>query len=168
MLIAPATANTLSKMANGTSDNLLLSNLSCLPNVLYILLQQWILDMYRASIYKRQVLVSLESFGNICIPVASGELASGLSWRRKNGGTRRYHLDLLNPKLLSKLPLRGKKVLITAGPTYEAIDPVRFIGNHSSGKMGFELAKAAANLRSRSYFGYWSFYMKKLSIHLIK
>ena len=143
MLIAPATANTLSKMSNGTSDNLLLATyLSAKCKVYFAPAMD--LDMYKhpstsASIEK------LESFGNVFIPAAIGELASGLVGEGRMAEPEDI-IGFIESDILSQLPLRGKKVLITAGPTYESIDPVRFIGNHSSGKMGFELAKTAANL----------------------
>jgi len=143
MLVAPATANTMSKMANGTCDNLLLAiYLSAKCPVYFAPAMD--LDMYQHPSTKKS-LEKLQSFGTILIPAASGELASGLVGE----GRMAEPLDIVSfieKDIISKLPLKGKKVLITAGPTYEAIDPVRFIGNHSTGKMGFELAKSAANL----------------------
>lgn len=143
MLIAPATANTLSKMANGTSDNLLLATYLSAKCPVYFA-PAMDLDMYKHPSTKES-MDKLESFGNIFIPVGSGELASGLVGEGRMAEPEDI-ISFLEADIASKLPLRGKKVLITAGPTYEAIDPVRFIGNHSSGKMGFELAKVAANL----------------------
>jgi phosphopantothenoylcysteine decarboxylase/phosphopantothenate--cysteine ligase len=143
MLIAPATANTLSKMANGTSDNLLLATYLSAKCPVYFA-PAMDLDMYKHPSTKESI-DSLESFGNICIPVGSGELASGLVGEGRMAEPEDI-ISFIEAEIVSKLPLRGKKILITAGPTYEAIDPVRFIGNHSSGKMGFELAKAATNL----------------------
>lgn len=143
MLIAPATANTLSKMANGTCDNLLLAAyLSAKCPVFFAPAMD--LDMYKhpsslASFKK------LQSYGNIMIPATSGELASGLHGEGRMAEPEDI-LTFLKDYLSIGLPLKGKKVLITAGPTYEAIDPVRFIGNHSSGLMGFELANAAASI----------------------
>jgi phosphopantothenoylcysteine decarboxylase/phosphopantothenate--cysteine ligase len=87
----------------------------------------------------------LNAFGNIIIPATSGELASGLIGEGRMAEPADI-LGFIENDVLGKLPFRNKKIVITAGPTYEAIDPVRFIGNHSSGKMGFEIAKAAANL----------------------
>ncbi|TVZ09603.1 phosphopantothenoylcysteine decarboxylase/phosphopantothenate--cysteine ligase [Cellulophaga sp. RHA_52] len=142
MVIAPATANTLSKMSNGVCDNLLLATyLSAKCPVFFAPAMD--LDMYKhpstvASFSK------LASFGNIMIPAGSGELASGLHGEGRMAEPEDIVLHL-KQFLNTGLPLSGKKVVITAGPTYEAIDPVRFIGNHSSGKMGFELALAAAN-----------------------
>ncbi|MDN3725444.1 bifunctional phosphopantothenoylcysteine decarboxylase/phosphopantothenate--cysteine ligase CoaBC [Aequorivita sp. SDUM287046] len=142
-LIAPATANTLSKMAHGTSDNLLLAcYLSAKCTVYYAPAMD--LDMYQHPTTE-ETFAKLESFGNIQIPAAFGELASGLVGQGRMAEPEEI-ISFLENDLLKKLPLRGKKFLITAGPTYEAIDPVRFIGNHSSGKMGYAIAEAAANL----------------------
>lgn len=142
-LIAPATANTLSKMAHGACDNLLLAcYLSAKCPVYYAPAMD--LDMYQhpttAETFKK-----LDSFGNIQIPAAFGELASGLVGQGRMAEPEEI-VSFLENDLLQKLPLRGKKFLITAGPTYEAIDPVRFIGNHSSGKMGYAIAETAADL----------------------
>ncbi len=143
MLIAPATANTLSKMANGTSNNLLLATYLSAKCPVYFA-PAMDLDMYKHPSTKESIS-KLEEFGNICVPVASGELASGLIGEGRMAEPEDI-IAFMEADILSQLPLKGKKILITAGPTYEAIDPVRFIGNHSSGKMGFELAKTAANL----------------------
>jgi phosphopantothenoylcysteine decarboxylase/phosphopantothenate--cysteine ligase len=142
-IVAPATANTMSKMANGVCDNLLLATYLSAKCPVYFA-PAMDLDMYKHA----STLASfkkLESFHNIIIPAASGELASGLVGEGRMAEPEDI-VSFLEKDILNKLPLRNKKVLLTAGPTYEAIDPVRFIGNHSSGKMGFELAKAAANL----------------------
>lgn len=142
-VIAPATANTLSKMANGTSDNLLLATYLSAKCAVYFA-PAMDLDMYKHP-STIQSFEKLSSFGNIMIPATSGELASGLVGEGRMAEPEDI-VSFIENDILDKLPLRGKKVLITAGPTYEAIDPVRFVGNHSSGKMGFEIAKAAANL----------------------
>lgn len=142
-IIAPATANTLSKMANGTSDNLLLATYLSAKCPVYFA-PAMDLDMYKHK-STHENFEKLKSFGNIIIPATSGELASGLVGEGRMAEPEDI-VSFVENDILDKLPLRGKKVLITAGPTYEAIDPVRFIGNHSSGKMGFEIAKAAANL----------------------
>ena len=142
-LIAPTTANTLSKMSNGTCDNLLLATYLSAKCPVYFA-PAMDLDMYIHPSTKES-LDTLHSFGNILIPAASGELASGLVGEGRMAEPQDI-ISFIENDILSKLPLRGKKVLITAGPTYEAIDPVRFIGNYSSGKMGFALANAAANL----------------------
>lgn len=142
MLIAPATSNTLSKMANGICDNLLLATyLSAKCPVFYAPAMD--LDMFKHPATKTS-FEKLNSFGNIIIPATSGELASGLYGEGRMAEPEDI-VNFIKNYLSEGLPLSGKKVLITAGPTYEAIDPVRFIGNHSSGLMGFELAKAAAN-----------------------
>ncbi len=141
-LIAPASANTLAKMASGSCDNLLLAcYLSAKCKVL--LAPAMDLDMYKHPATLAN-LKSLTSFGNQIIYSKYGELASGLV-----GEGRMAEPEELVEKLINHfeidLPLREKTVLVTAGPTYEAIDAVRFIGNHSSGKMGAELAIALAN-----------------------
>lgn len=143
MLIAPATANTLSKMTNGVCDNLLLATYLSAKCPVYFA-PAMDLDMYKHQSTKNS-LESLQSFGNIMIPATSGELASGLVGEGRMAEPEDI-VNFIESDILSKLPLKGKKLLLTAGPTYEAIDPVRFIGNHSSGKMGFEIAKAAARL----------------------
>ncbi|MBU3027083.1 MULTISPECIES: bifunctional phosphopantothenoylcysteine decarboxylase/phosphopantothenate--cysteine ligase CoaBC [Zobellia] len=143
MLVAPATANTLSKMASGTCDNLLLASyLSAKCPVFFAPAMD--LDMYRHPSTKI-AFEKLRSFGNIMIPATSGELASGLHGEGRMAEPEDI-VGFIKAYLQKGLPLSEKKVLITAGPTYEAIDPVRFIGNHASGQMGYELAKVAANL----------------------
>jgi phosphopantothenoylcysteine decarboxylase/phosphopantothenate--cysteine ligase len=143
MIIAPATANTMSKMANGTCDNLLIATYLSAKCPVYFA-PAMDLDMY---IHPSTLasFSSLKQFGNTIIPAESGELASGLSGEGRMAEPENI-IAFLEADLESKLPLKGKKFLITAGPTYEAIDPVRFIGNHSSGKMGFDIASEAANL----------------------
>ncbi len=146
MLIAPATANTLSKMASGTCDNLLMAcYLSAKCPVFFAPAMD--LDMYKHPT-TRASLEKLQSFGNTIIPATSGELASGLEGEGRMAEPEEI-VRHLEESLLARLPWRGKHVLITAGPTFEPIDPVRFIGNHSSGKMGFELARAAADWGAR-------------------
>lgn len=148
VLIAPATANTLSKMANGTCDNLLMATYLSAKCPVYFA-PAMDLDMYKhpstTATFKK-----LLSFGNIMIPATSGELASGLIGEGRMAEPEDI-VYFLKDHLGKGLPLRGKKVLITAGPTYEAIDPVRFIGNHSSGLMGYELARNAAKLGAKVY-----------------
>lgn len=143
MLIAPATSNTLSKMATGNSDNLLIATYLSAKCPVYFA-PAMDLDMYKHPSVAASFNTLLQ-FGNIMIPAESGELASGLSGEGRMAEPENI-IAFLEADLEGKLPLKGKKVLITAGPTYEAIDPVRFIGNHSSGKMGFDLANEAANL----------------------
>ena len=143
MLIAPATANTLSKMTHGTVDNLLLAvYLSAKCPVYFAPAMD--LDMFKHQSTTDNIS-KLQEFGNLLIPAASGELASGLVGEGRMAEPEDI-VSFMENDILEKLPLKGKKVLLTAGPTYEAIDPVRFIGNHSSGKMGFELASRAADL----------------------
>ena len=148
MLIAPATANTLSKMANGTCDNLLLATYLSSKCPVYFA-PAMDLDMYKHP-SSLESLNKLQSFDNILIPATSGELASGLIGEGRMAEPEDI-VSFIEKDISSKLPLKGKKVLVTAGPTYEAIDPVRFIGNHSSGKMGFAIASAAANLGAEVY-----------------
>ncbi|MGV6844652.1 MAG: bifunctional phosphopantothenoylcysteine decarboxylase/phosphopantothenate--cysteine ligase CoaBC [Lutibacter sp.] len=143
MVIAPATANTLSKMAKGTCDNLLLACYLSAKCPIYFA-PAMDLDMYRHSTTSENIK-QLQSVGNIFIPPASGELASGLVGEGRMEEPENI-VKFIEEDLIKNLPFYKKTVLITAGPTYEAIDPVRFIGNHSSGKMGFELAKNAAKL----------------------
>jgi len=142
-VIAPATANTLSKMANGVCDNLLLAvYLSAKCPVYYAPAMD--LDMYKHPTTLSS-FSKLNEFGNIQIEATSGELASGLIGKGRMAEPEEI-VNFLENDILKNLPLKGKKILITAGPTFEAIDPVRFIGNHSSGKMGYAIAEAAASL----------------------
>ena len=148
MLIAPATANTLSKMALGNSDNFLVATYLSAKCPVYFA-PAMDLDMYKHDSTKNSI-DTLVSYGNHLIPATSGELASGLVGEGRMAEPEDI-VDFISNHIIKGLPLYNKKVLITAGPTYEAIDPVRFIGNHSSGKMGFELAKVAANLGAKVY-----------------
>ena len=141
MIVAPATANTLAKMANGVCDNLLIATYLSAKCPVYFA-PAMDLDMYKHGSTKRSLDI-LKKFGNTIIPAAFGELASGLVGEGRMAEPEEI-ISFLENDILDKLPLKGKRVLITAGPTYEAIDPVRFIGNYSSGKMGFEIAKVAA------------------------
>jgi len=143
LIIAPATANTLSKMATGNSDNFLLATyLSAKCPVFFAPAMD--LDMFKHPSTKKS-FKNLESYGNLMIPAATGELASGLQGEGRMAEPEEI-LNFLEDYFTKNLPLKNRRILITAGPTYEAIDPVRFIGNHSSGKMGFELAKRAVAL----------------------
>ena len=143
MLICPATANTLFKMANGNCDNLLIAvYLSCKSNVFFAPAMD--LDMYKHNSTKESVK-KLQSFGNILIPPAVGELASGLSGEGRLPEPEEV-VEFIHNHYSANLPLNGKKVLISAGPTVEQLDPVRFISNHSSGKMGYSLAETALSL----------------------
>jgi len=166
MIVAPATANTLSKMATGNCDNLLIATYLSAKCPVYFA-PAMDLDMYKhpstLSSFK-----ALKQFGNVMIPAENGELASGLSGEGRMAEPENI-IAFLEADLESKLPLKGKKILITAGPTYEAIDPVRFIGNHSSGKMGFDIANAAANLGAQVILvsGPTHFKAKNTSIEVI-
>ena len=143
MLICPATANTLFKMANGNCDNLLLGvYLSCKSQVFFAPAMD--LDMYKHQSTKESIN-KLISYGNILIPPAYGELASGLSGEGRLPEPLEI-VDFIENFYSNSLSLIGKKVLISAGPTIEELDPVRFISNHSSGKMGFALAETALSL----------------------
>jgi phosphopantothenoylcysteine decarboxylase/phosphopantothenate--cysteine ligase len=130
-------------MANGVCDNLLLAAYLSAKCPVYFA-PAMDLDMYKHESTLRSFKI-LKSYGNIMIPATKGELASGLVGEGRMAEPEDI-VAFIEDDILHKLPLRGKKVIITAGPTYEAIDPVRYIGNHSSGKMGFEIAKASANL----------------------
>ena len=141
-LVAPATANTMSKMATGNSDNFLLATYLSAKCPVYFA-PAMDLDMYKHQSTKN-TFDALVDFGNIMIPATSGELASGLHGEGRMTEPEDI-ITFIENDVIGKLPLRGKKVLLTAGPTHEAIDPVRFLGNRSTGKMGFEIAKALAN-----------------------
>lgn len=138
MLIAPLSCNTLSKMASGLCDNLLMAvylSATC-PVVVAPAMDE---DMWHHASTKAN-LKKIASYGNIIIPVESGELASGLIGEGRMAEPETI-VAWLSSFFLQRLELTGKKILVTAGPTYEPIDPVRFIGNHSSGKMGAALAE---------------------------
>jgi phosphopantothenoylcysteine decarboxylase/phosphopantothenate--cysteine ligase len=139
MLIAPTSANTLAKMANGVCDNLLLATYLSAKCPVYFA-PAMDLDMWKHP-STQQNIQQLSKIGNILIAPASGELASGLVGDGRLAEPEDI-VSFLENDIARTLPFWKKKVLITAGPTYEAIDPVRFVGNHSSGKMGFELAEA--------------------------
>lgn len=143
MVIAPLTANTLAKMSEGICDNLLLATYLSAKSTVYFA-PAMDLDMYQHETTSVNIN-TLEKRGNVFIPPSFGELASGLEGEGRMAEPEEI-LAFIENHLLESLPLRGKSVLITAGPTYEAIDPVRFIGNHSSGKMGYALAEEAAGL----------------------
>lgn len=141
MLIAPATASTIGKMANGIADNMLVTTyLSCKAPVFVAPAMD--LDMF-AHPSTQQNLERLRAFGNRIIEPTSGELASHLVGKGRMEEPDKI-IQVLEDFFSERQELRGKKIVITAGPTYEKIDPVRFIGNYSSGKMGFALAEACA------------------------
>ncbi|HEX8019007.1 bifunctional phosphopantothenoylcysteine decarboxylase/phosphopantothenate--cysteine ligase CoaBC, partial [Mucilaginibacter sp.] len=141
LIIAPATANTLAKMANGLCDNLLSAVYLSAKCPIYFApamdLDMWLHPATRQNVNR------LQSFGNTMIPPGNGELASGLYGEGRMAEPEEI-VAFLEAESKKKLLLAGHKILVTAGPTYEAIDPVRFIGNHSSGKMGFAIADELA------------------------
>lgn len=141
MLIAPCTASTLGKMAHGVADNMLITTYLSMKAPVFIA-PAMDLDMY-AHPTTQQNLDTLRSFGNHIIEPQSGFLASGLEGKGRMEEPEKI-VEVLDVFFSKSLPLTGKNILITAGPTYEKIDPVRFIGNYSSGKMGFALAEECA------------------------
>lgn len=142
MIVAPATASTIGKMANGIADNMLITTYLSAKCPVFVA-PAMDLDMF-AHPTTQQNLRTLKSFGNFVIEPATGELASGLS-----GKGRMEEPEIIVERLISffnnKLQLTGKKFLVTAGPTREKIDAVRFISNYSSGKMGYAIAEELAN-----------------------
>jgi phosphopantothenoylcysteine decarboxylase/phosphopantothenate--cysteine ligase len=141
VLIAPASANTLAKMANGICDNLLLATyLSAKCPVFFAPAMD--LDMYQHPTTKQNI-TKLADFGNHLIKPNNGELASGLSGEGRMAEPEEI-VEELTLYFSKNQPLQGKKVLVSAGPTYENLDPVRFIGNYSSGKMGYAIAEQFA------------------------
>lgn len=142
MLIAPATASTIGKMAHGIADNMLITTYLSMKAPVFIA-PAMDLDMY-AHPSTQQNLKTLQAYGNHIIEPQSGFLASGLEGKGRMEEPERI-VEFLDKALSpSANDLSGKRILITAGPTYEKIDPVRFIGNYSSGKMGFALAAECA------------------------
>lgn len=142
MVIAPATANSLSKMAYGEADNLLIATYLSAKCPVYVA-PAMDLDMYRHG-STAETLSKLESYGNKVIPSESGELASGLEGQGRMAEPEHIRA-FIEKEMTLGLPLSGKKVVITAGPTHEPIDPVRYIGNRSTGKMGIALATSCLN-----------------------
>ena len=167
MVIAPTTANTLAKMANGQCDNLLLSTYLSSKCPVYIA-PAMDLDMYKHGSTKGN-LDKLKSYGNKIIPAESGELASGLEGEGRMAEPENI-ISFIEKDITSQLPYLGKKFLITAGPTYEAIDPVRFIGNHATGLMGYELAEMACKMGAKVVLvsGPTSLKLKEKTINLVK
>lgn len=143
IIIAPISANTLAKLATGICDNLLTAVYLSAKCPVYVApamdLDMWKHESTQANIAK------INSYSNIVIAPGSGELASGLYGEGRMAEPEEI-ISFLDEAIKKSMPLHGKKVMVTAGPTYEAIDPVRFIGNHSSGKMGFALADELAKL----------------------
>ena len=146
MLIAPCTASTLGKMANGIANNMLITTYLSMKAPVFIA-PAMDLDMYQHPT-TQQNMERLKSFGNHIIEPASGFLASGLEGKGRMEEPERiveFVDNVLSRKEEERCEMSGKRILITAGPTYEKIDPVRFIGNYSSGKMGFALAEECAD-----------------------
>jgi phosphopantothenoylcysteine decarboxylase/phosphopantothenate--cysteine ligase len=143
IIIAPLSANTLAKLSNGICDNLLTAVYLSAKCPVYVA-PAMDLDMWKHE-STQQNIDRIKSFGNTVIAPGSGELASGLYGEGRMAEPEEI-VSFLNDAIKRSMPLFEKKVMVTAGPTYEAIDPVRFIGNHSSGKMGFALADELARL----------------------
>ena len=141
MIVAPCTASTLGKLANGICDNMLIASYLSAKCPVYIA-PAMDLDMWKhpSTVSNIEKLVS---YGNKMIPVGHGELASGLVGDGRMAEPEEI-VDFIYNNSLKNAPLKGKKAIVTAGPTYESLDPVRFIGNHSSGKMGISIAEALA------------------------
>ena len=142
MVVAPATASTIGKMANGIADNMLVTTYLSMKAPVFVA-PAMDLDMF-AHPTTQNNLQTLRSYGNIILEPAEGELASHLVGK----GRMEEPEDIfqsLQQYFAANQPLAGKKILVTAGPTYEKIDPVRFIGNYSSGKMGYAIAKECAD-----------------------
>lgn len=146
-LISPATANTIGKMAHGIADNLLLTAyMSARCDVMVAPAMD--LDMYQHPANLKNI-ESLRSYGNIIIEAATGELASGLSGKGRMEEPERI-IERIRQHFSGKQSLKDKHYIITAGPTYEGIDPVRFIGNYSSGRMGFAIAEALTSCGAKA------------------
>lgn len=143
MLIAPLTANTLGKFATGVCDNIVIACYLSARNKVFVA-PAMDLDMYQHPTTKQNIETLIQN-GNIIIPAESGELASGLVGEGRMAEPENI-VEFIKQELKKNLPLANKKVLVNAGPTYEAIDPVRFIGNRSSGKMGVAIADEFAKL----------------------
>ncbi|MRI62941.1 bifunctional phosphopantothenoylcysteine decarboxylase/phosphopantothenate--cysteine ligase CoaBC [Ornithobacterium rhinotracheale] len=143
MLVAPLTANTLAAMAHGNCDNLLLATYLSAKCPVFVA-PAMDLDMYKHPTTQRN-LAKIKSYGVSVIPATSGELASGLHGEGRMEEPENI-VAFLQDYFSQNQPFKNKKILITAGPTYENIDPVRFIGNYSSGKMGYHIAEEAAKM----------------------
>jgi len=146
MIIAPATASTMGKMVNGIADNLLVTSYLSARCPVYIA-PAMDLDMYKHQSTKKNI-ETLKSYGNFIIEPPTGELASGLDGKGRMEEPDNI-INIINNNLAVSQDYKGKNVLITAGPTFEKIDPVRFIGNYSSGKMGYAVAEEIAKQGAR-------------------
>ena len=167
MLIAPATASTIGKMASGVADNMLITTYLSMRAPVFVAPAMDV-DMFSHTATQKNIK-TLRSYGNIIIEPETGELASGLE------GKGRMEEPAVIAKSLeayfkSQNQLKGKRVLITAGPTYEKIDPVRFIGNYSSGKMGYALAEECAERGAEVELvsGPVSINLNRANIHITK
>ena len=167
MIIAPATASSIAKMANGVADNMLITTYLSMRAPVFVAPAMDV-DMFSHTATQKNIK-SLRSYGNIIIEPETGELASGLE------GKGRMEEPAVIAKSLeayfkSQNQLKGKRVLITAGPTYEKIDPVRFIGNYSSGKMGYALAEECAERGAEVELvsGPVSINLNRANIHITK
>lgn len=143
MVVAPLTANTLAKFASGICDNIVTACYLSARNTVFVA-PAMDLDMYKHPTTTQNIETLIKN-GNMIIPAESGELASGLVGEGRMAEPE-HIIDFLKTSFENQLPLSGKKVLVNAGPTYEAIDPVRFIGNRSSGKMGIAIADEFSKL----------------------
>ncbi|WP_316764960.1 bifunctional phosphopantothenoylcysteine decarboxylase/phosphopantothenate--cysteine ligase CoaBC [Pedobacter aquatilis] len=143
IIIAPISANTLAKLSTGICDNLLTAVYLSAKCPVYVA-PAMDLDMWKHE-STQQNIERISSFGNVVISPGNGELASGLVGEGRMAEPEEI-VSFLDNAIKKSMPLFGKKAMVTAGPTYEAIDPVRFIGNHSSGKMGFAIADELARL----------------------
>ncbi|MBS1637902.1 MAG: bifunctional phosphopantothenoylcysteine decarboxylase/phosphopantothenate--cysteine ligase CoaBC [Bacteroidetes bacterium] len=148
IVVAPLTANTMAKFANGLCDNIVCACYLSARSVVFAA-PAMDLDMYRHPTTIENI-AKLEKQGTVIIPAERGELASGLSGEGRMAEPE-HIVEFIKAHLSKGLPLSGKRVLVNAGPTYEAIDPVRFIGNRSSGKMGVALADAFAEAGAEVY-----------------
>ena len=146
ILVAPATANTIGKLANGICDSLLTAVYLSAKCPVFIA-PAMDLDMWKHPSTQNNIRL-VQSYGNRIIHPGNGELASGLIGEGRLAEPEEI-LDFITQSFSLQLPLSGRNALVTAGPTYEAIDPVRFIGNHSSGKMGYALAKQLVALGAK-------------------
>lgn len=167
MIIAPATASSIAKMANGVADNMLITTYLSMRAPVFVAPAMDV-DMFSHTATQKNIK-TLRSYGNIIIEPETGELASGLE------GKGRMEEPAVIAKSLeayfkSQNQLKGKRVLITAGPTYEKIDPVRFIGNYSSGKMGYALAEECAERGAEVELvsGPVSINLNRANIHITK
>lgn len=167
MIIAPATASSIAKMANGVADNMLITTYLSMRAPVFVAPAMDV-DMFSHTATQKNIK-TLRSYGNIIIEPETGELASGLE------GKGRMEEPAVIAKSLeayfkSQNQLKGKRVLITAGPTYEKIDPVRFIGNYSSGKMGYALAEECAECGAEVELvsGPVSINLNRANIHVTK